>query len=65
MLSSTISLAPFESRRPTEFGDYADDYSPMTPVPPDFLVPLLARPVAILGGGVSGQAVRELLALLQ
>jgi UDP-N-acetylmuramoylalanine--D-glutamate ligase len=64
MLSSTISLAPFESRRPTAVDDYADGNPPMTLVPPDFLVPLLARPVAILGGGVSGQAVRELLALL-
>ena len=64
MLSSTVSLAPFESRRAPAVDDYADSYSPMTPVPPDFLVPLLARPVAILGGGVSGQAVRELLALL-
>jgi UDP-N-acetylmuramoylalanine--D-glutamate ligase len=64
MLSSTISLAPFESRRPTAVDDYVDGNPSMTLVPPDFLVPLLARPVAILGGGVSGQAVRELLALL-
>jgi len=44
MLSSTITLAPFESRRAPAVDDYADSYSPMTPVPPDFLVPLLARP---------------------
>ena len=31
--------------------------------PPSFLIPLLQDPVAIFGGGVSGQAVRELLAL--
>lgn len=33
-------------------------------VPPDFLAPLLARPVAILGAGVSGEGVRALLAAL-
>lgn len=32
--------------------------------PPDFLLPLLARPVAILGGGVSGEGVRTLLGVL-
>ena len=58
MLSSTISLAPYESRRSTAVADYADGYSSMTLVPPDFLEPLLQRPAAILGGGVSGQAVR-------
>ena len=31
---------------------------------PAFLAPLLARPVAIFGGGVSGEGVRALLALL-
>jgi UDP-N-acetylmuramoylalanine--D-glutamate ligase len=31
---------------------------------PDFLAPLLARPVAIFGGGVSGAGVRELLTAL-
>src|SRR5882672_2873249 len=35
---------------------------PLTP--PAFLAPLLARPVAILGGGVSGEGVRGLLAAL-
>ncbi|MGH7943676.1 MAG: UDP-N-acetylmuramoylalanine--D-glutamate ligase, partial [Opitutaceae bacterium] len=34
-------------------------------IPPDFLAPLLARPVAILGGGVSGEGVRALLAALR
>jgi UDP-N-acetylmuramoylalanine--D-glutamate ligase len=32
--------------------------------PPDFLKPLLAQPVAILGGGVSGEGVRALVAAL-
>lgn len=36
----------------------------MLPAPPDFLAPLLAKPVAILGGGVSGEGVRALLAAL-
>ncbi|MDD2762448.1 MAG: UDP-N-acetylmuramoyl-L-alanine--D-glutamate ligase [Opitutaceae bacterium] len=36
----------------------------MTLVPPDFLAPLLARPVAVLGGGGSGLAVGEVLAQL-
>jgi UDP-N-acetylmuramoylalanine--D-glutamate ligase len=36
----------------------------MALTPPDFLVPLLQRPVAILGGGVSGKAVSELLGQL-
>jgi UDP-N-acetylmuramoylalanine--D-glutamate ligase len=36
----------------------------MPPAPPDFLRPLLARPVAIFGAGVSGQGVRALLAKL-
>ena len=35
---------------------------PLTP--PDFLRPLLASPVAIFGGGVSGEAVRTLLAAI-
>jgi UDP-N-acetylmuramoylalanine--D-glutamate ligase len=33
-------------------------------IPPAFLPPLLARPVAILGGGVSGEGARALLAAL-
>ena len=33
----------------------------MPPAPPDFLRPLLGRPVAIFGAGVSGQGVRALL----
>ena len=33
-------------------------------VPPDFLRPLLERPVAVFGAGVSGQGVRELLGTL-
>ncbi|HVS54407.1 MAG TPA: UDP-N-acetylmuramoyl-L-alanine--D-glutamate ligase [Opitutaceae bacterium] len=36
----------------------------MSLVAPDFLVPLLARPVAVLGGGVSGEGVRALLGAL-
>ncbi len=32
--------------------------------PPDLLKPLLAQPVAIFGGGVSGDGVRALLAAL-
>ena len=35
---------------------------PLTP--PDFLQPLLAKPVAIFGGGLSGEGVRALLAVL-
>ena len=48
----------FESCRP------ADCIPSMTLAPPDFLAPLLKRPVAVLGGGVSGQAVGEVLTLL-
>jgi UDP-N-acetylmuramoylalanine--D-glutamate ligase len=36
----------------------------MIPSPPDFITALLARPVAVLGAGVSGQGVLELLAAL-
>lgn len=36
----------------------------MPPTPPDFLRPLLAKPVAIFGGGVSGEGVCTLLAAL-
>ena len=41
----------------------AQPASSMALKPPNFLIPLLQDPVAIFGGGVSGQAVRELLAL--
>lgn len=41
-----------------------DDDRLMILTPPEFMVPLLTRPVAILGGGVSGLAARELLAQL-
>ncbi len=40
------------------------DNAGMSLVPPDFLAPLLRRPVAVFGGGVSGQAVLGLLAAL-
>src|ERR1044071_8040887 len=33
--------------------------------PPDFLKPALGKPVAIFGGGVSGEGVRSLLAALE
>jgi len=62
MPTSTLSATPLKSRRLAVFGDYAGSNPPMALLPPDFLEPLLQRPVAILGGGVSGQAVRELLA---
>ena len=36
----------------------------MAPTPPDFLRPLLLRPVAVLGGGVSGRGACALVAAL-
>ena len=45
----------------TNLSESGEDDLLMNPVPPDFLRPLLASPVAILGGGASGFAVRELL----
>ena len=45
----------------TNLSESGEDDLLMNPVPPDFLRPLLARPVAILGGGASVFAVRELL----
>ena len=48
-----------ESRRAAPDSAYGDDRLPVTP--PDLLVPLLQRPVAIFGGGVSGRSVRDLL----
>jgi UDP-N-acetylmuramoylalanine--D-glutamate ligase len=62
MSTLATSAAPVESRRPAPASAYGDDHLPVTP--PDFLVPLLQHPVAIFGGGVSGQAVRGLLAPL-
>jgi UDP-N-acetylmuramoylalanine--D-glutamate ligase len=57
-----LSATSVESRRPPPGSGYRGGLLSMTP--PDFLVPLLQRPVAIFGGGVSGQAVRELLTQL-
>jgi UDP-N-acetylmuramoylalanine--D-glutamate ligase len=62
MPALATSATALESLRPAADSGYGDGLLPMTP--PDFLVPLLQRSVAIFGGGVSGQAVRELLAQL-
>ncbi len=49
-------------RRPLTGSGWAHDNRLMTPPLPEFLGPLLQRPVAVLGGGASGRAVQELLA---
>ncbi|HUL54173.1 MAG TPA: UDP-N-acetylmuramoyl-L-alanine--D-glutamate ligase [Opitutaceae bacterium] len=59
---AATAAAPTESRRTAADSAYGDGRLPVTP--PDFLVPLLQRPVAIFGGGVSGRAVRSLLGAL-
>ncbi|HUJ42719.1 MAG TPA: UDP-N-acetylmuramoyl-L-alanine--D-glutamate ligase [Opitutaceae bacterium] len=59
MSAPAPSALPAESRRAAPDSTYGDARPPVTP--PDLLVPLLSRPVAIFGGGVSGRAVRSLL----
>ena len=48
-------------RRPLTASGWPRDNLTMVPALPEFLGPLLQRPVGILGGGVSGRAVQELL----
>jgi UDP-N-acetylmuramoylalanine--D-glutamate ligase len=65
MSAILLSATPAKSRRPAPAAACADLSPFMTLTPPDFLEPLLRHPVAIFGGGVSGWAVRELLARLE
>ena len=59
-----LAVFPASARSPgvAAAAGRAHPLSPMALKPPNFLIPLLQDPVAIFGGGVSGQAVRDLLA---
>ena len=62
MATALRTTARIPWRRPLTGSGWPRDNPVMTPPLPEFLVPLLQRPVAVLGGGVSGRAVQELLA---
>jgi UDP-N-acetylmuramoylalanine--D-glutamate ligase len=61
MLNAPPIFASASRRRPLTPAGFAGDNLSMVLPPPEFLAPLLQHPVAIFGGGVSGQAVGTLL----